>query len=131
MYRELLRYVEPDSLTTKMSNGGGTYPNLFDAHPPCQIDGNFEGAAATAEMLVQSDENNIYLLPAFPDTWQKGSVKRLRCRGSFEIDIPLDAGKLRSATVYAKGGEVTQLVFRENSQIVDLSTQDKRTFKPF
>jgi alpha-L-fucosidase 2 len=131
MYRELLRYVEPDGLSTNMSNGGGTYPNLFDAHPPFQIDGNFGGTAAIAEMLVQSDENNIYLLPALPDAWQEGSIKGLRCRGGFEIDIAWQAGKLKTATVSSKGGKTTQLVYMEKAQAVDLSTQGKKTFDVF
>lgn len=128
MYRELLRYVDPDGKKTeKPRRGGGTYPNLFDAHPPFQIDGNFGGAAAVAEMLVQSDENEIRLLPALPDAWESGSVKGLCARGGFEIAMEWSNKTVMVLNIFSKNGGKTSLIYGENKRDVVLKKGEKKT----
>jgi alpha-L-fucosidase 2 len=120
MYRELLSYVDPSGKEPGYSKGGGTYPNLFDAHPPFQIDGNFGGTSGVIEMLMQSQNGKIQLLPALPDAWPKGAVKGLCARGGFELAFNWKDGKLDNVTISSKIGGKAILEYQGQEQIVEL-----------
>lgn len=109
-YRRLLQYVTPDDYKgPDRRRGGGTYPNLLDAHTPFQIDGNFGGTAGVAEMLVQSTPTTITLLPALPAQWATGSVCGLKARGNVEVSMDWHEGKVTHLSLLSPTGAKTTL----------------------
>ncbi len=129
MYRRLLKYVSPDKYNgVDYRRGGGTYPNLLDAHSPFQIDGNFGGTAGVAEMLIQSTPTSIVLLPAVPDVWAvEGSFDGLRARGAFTVDAKWKKGEITEFTITSDKGGTTTVYANGKSYPVSLKPGESKT----
>lgn len=106
--------------------GGGIYPNLFCAHPPFQIDGNFGFASAIAEMLLQSHENKIVLLPALPKEWKNGHVKGLRARGGYMLDFSWKNGNVCHVDLVAQRAGMVELVFNNRTETVVFQKENEK-----
>ena len=127
MYRRLLRYVSPDNYKGEDARrGGGTYPNLLDAHSPFQIDGNFGGCSGVIEMLMQSSTNKIVLLPALPESWADGKVQGICARGGFVVDMEWKNREVASLIVSSLKGGQTEICFNGVSKKVEFKAGEEK-----
>ena len=136
IYRKLLTAVAPEkSRMPNYSKGGGTYPNLFDAHPPFQIDGNFGGVAGVCEMLMQSswsEERGVWsveLLPALPEAWKDGKVSGLCARGGYEVSFEWKDGKVRDCSIKAKKNGTVTLLYNGQQKTIKLKAGQTQNIK--
>ena len=130
IYRKLLTAVAPEkSNMPNYSKGGGTYPNLFDAHPPFQIDGNFGGTAGVCEMLMQSGDNKIELLPALPEEWAEGSVSGLCARGGYEVNFEWKGGNVRNCSIKSRTNSTVTLLYNGQQKTVKLKAGKTQNIK--
>lgn len=122
LFREQLRFVMPEGSGKNNSymRGGGVYPNLFDAHPPFQIDGNFGTVSGVAEMFLQSTKEEIQLIPALPQKFHKSVVRGLCARGRVKVDLDIADGKLKKAVLSTDHTQERILICRGRREKVQL-----------
>ena len=133
IYQVLLTPIAPrgskGSTWKEWHKGGGTYPNLFDAHPPFQIDGNFGGTAGVCEMLMQSGNGQIELLPAAPEAWKEGSVSGLCARGGYEVSFEWKDGKVRNCSIKAKQNGTVTLLYNGQQKTIKIKAGQTQNIK--
>ena len=137
IYQKLLTPIAPrgskGAIWKSWHKGGGTYPNLFDAHPPFQIDGNFGGTAGVCEMLMQStlkdNQATIELLPAAPEAWKEGHVSGLCARGGYEVSFEWKNGYVRHCTIKAKKSGTITLLYNGQQKTVKFKAGQTQNIK--
>lgn len=125
LFKNQLRLTKEND--TQYNRHGGCYPNLFDAHPPFQIDGNFAGTAGVIEMLMQSQNKEIHLLPALPDAWTDGEIKGITAKGSFILDIKWNNGKMSNTRILSNNGGTCSVRSQEPFIIEKLNIKSEKS----
>ncbi|MFB6343742.1 glycoside hydrolase N-terminal domain-containing protein [Saccharicrinis sp. FJH62] len=124
---KMIQMLLSSATDPERESSGGSYPNLFDAHPPFQIDGNFGGAAGMVEMLMQSHQGYIQLLPALPEEWTHGEIKGLRARDGFEINFSWKDGRLEHVEVTSNAGLPLRL--RYGNKLIEQNTEKGKVYR--
>jgi len=127
-YKLYRRLLQPIGTKKTGMTGGGTYTNLLCGHPPFQLDGNMGGAAGMAEMLLQSHADVIELLPALPLAWKDGSVKGLKARGGYELNIKWENGALKQFEVLSQKDETIELKYGQTKKSIKINKGEKLIF---
>jgi alpha-L-fucosidase 2 len=125
LFKNQLRLTKDND--PKYKRQGGCYPNLFDAHPPFQIDGNFAGTAGVIEMLMQSQNNEIHLLPALPDDWKEGEIKGITAKGNFTVNIKWNDGKMSQTKIVSNNGGTCKIRSSEPFIIEKLNIKSEKS----
>ena len=129
IYRKLLTYVSPEVYKDSKHRSGGTYPNLFDAHPPFQIDANFGGTAGVCEMLMQCDGETMHLLPALPKEWSAGEIKGIKARGNYEINLVWNGGKVSKASITSKNAGYLTVKYNGKQKALNFKAGETKLIK--